>query len=99
MAEELTKHLQRLEHQSALHPLGVDTLERVEILRDLRLGEFDAGGRQPAAGRPRPSRRSLVAILDADKEGFLRNNRSLTQTAIYRAARNANYLVIFMPIR
>jgi excinuclease ABC subunit B len=67
----------------------------VEILRDLRLGEFDVlvGVNLLREGLDLPEV-SLVAIIDADKEGFLRNNRSLTQTA-GRAARNANGLVIF----
>jgi excinuclease ABC subunit B len=73
----------------------VETLERVEILRDLRLGEFDVliGVNLLREGLDLPEV-SLVAILDADKEGFLRNARSLTQTA-GRAARNSNGLVIF----
>ena len=73
----------------------VDTMERVEILRDLRLGEFDVlvGVNLLREGLDLPEV-SLVAVLDADKEGFLRNNRSLTQTA-GRAARNSNGLVIF----
>jgi excinuclease ABC subunit B len=73
----------------------VDTMERVEILRDLRLGEFDVlvGVNLLREGLDLPEV-SLVAILDADKEGFLRNDRSLTQTA-GRAARNSNGLVIF----
>jgi excinuclease ABC subunit B len=70
-------------------------MERVEILRDLRLGEFDVlvGVNLLREGLDLPEV-SLVAIIDADKEGFLRNNRSLTQTA-GRAARNSNGLVIF----
>jgi excinuclease ABC subunit B len=73
----------------------VDTMERVEILRDLRLGEFDVlvGVNLLREGLDLPEV-SLVAIIDADKEGFLRNERSLTQTA-GRAARNANGLVVF----
>ena len=73
----------------------VDTLDRVEIIRDLRLGGFDVlvGVNLLREGLDMPEV-SLVAILDADKEGFLRNTRSLTQTA-GRAARNANGLVIF----
>ena len=69
-------------------------MERVEILRDLRLGEFDVliGVNLLREGLDLPEV-SLVAILDADKEGFLRNDRSLTQTS-GRAARNANGLVI-----
>jgi excinuclease ABC subunit B len=70
-------------------------MERVEIIRDLRLGVFDVlvGVNLLREGLDLPEV-SLVAILDADKEGFLRNNRSLTQTA-GRAARNSNGLVIF----
>ena len=70
-------------------------MERVEILRDLRLGEFDVlvGVNLLREGLDLPEV-SLVAIIDADKEGFLRNERSLTQTA-GRAARNVNGLVVF----
>jgi len=95
MAEELTKYLQRLNIKVRYIHSEVDTLERVEILRDLRLGEFDVlvGVNLLREGLDLPEV-SLVAILDADKEGFLRNNRSLTQTA-GRAARNANGLVLF----
>lgn len=95
MAEELTKYLQRLNIKVRYIHSEVDTLERVEILRDLRLGEFDVlvGVNLLREGLDLPEV-SMVAILDADKEGFLRNNRSLTQTA-GRAARNANGLVIF----
>ncbi|MCB0546650.1 MAG: excinuclease ABC subunit UvrB [Phaeodactylibacter sp.] len=95
MAEELTKYLQRLNIKVRYIHSEVDTLERVEILRDLRLGEFDVlvGVNLLREGLDLPEV-SLVAILDADKEGFLRNNRSLTQTA-GRAARNSNGLVIF----
>jgi len=95
MAEELTKYLQRLSIKVRYIHSEVDTMERVEILRDLRLGEFDVlvGVNLLREGLDLPEV-SLVAILDADKEGFLRNNRSLTQTA-GRAARNANGLVIF----
>jgi excinuclease ABC subunit B len=73
----------------------VDTLERVEILRDLRLGKIDVlvGVNLLREGLDLPEV-SLVAIMDADKEGFLRNEKSLTQTA-GRAARNAEGLVIF----
>ena len=73
----------------------VDTLDRVEIIRDLRLGEFDVlvGVNLLREGLDLPEV-SLVAVLDADKEGFLRNARSLTQTA-GRAARNSNGLVVF----
>jgi len=95
MAEELTKYLGRFNIKVRYIHSEVDTLERVEILRDLRLGEFDVlvGVNLLREGLDLPEV-SLVAILDADKEGFLRNNRSLTQTA-GRAARNANGLVIF----
>ncbi|MFN9905957.1 MAG: helicase-related protein, partial [bacterium] len=74
---------------------GVDTLERVEILRQLRLGDIDVlvGVNLLREGLDLPEV-SLVAILDADKEGFLRNEKSLTQTA-GRAARNVDGLVIF----
>jgi excinuclease ABC subunit B len=95
MAEELSKYLERLQIKVRYIHSEVDTMERVEILRDLRLGEFDVlvGVNLLREGLDLPEV-SLVAILDADKEGFLRNNRSLTQTA-GRAARNANGLVIF----
>jgi excinuclease ABC subunit B len=73
----------------------VETLDRVELLRDLRLGNFDVliGINLLREGLDLPEV-SLVAVLDADKEGFLRSNRSLTQTA-GRAARNVNGKVIF----
>ena len=95
MAEELTKYLQRLSIKVRYIHSEVDTMERVEILRDLRLGEFDVlvGVNLLREGLDLPEV-SLVAVLDADKEGFLRNARSLTQTA-GRAARNSNGLVIF----
>ncbi len=95
MAEELSKYLTKLNIKVRYIHSEVDTLERVEILRDLRLGEFDVlvGVNLLREGLDLPEV-SLVAIIDADKEGFLRNNRSLTQTA-GRAARNANGLVIF----
>ncbi len=95
MAEELTKYLQRMDIKVRYIHSEVDTMERVEILRDLRLGEFDVlvGVNLLREGLDLPEV-SLVAIIDADKEGFLRNNRSLTQTA-GRAARNSNGLVIF----
>jgi len=95
MAEELTKYLVKLDVRVRYIHSEVDTLERVEILRDLRLGDFDVlvGVNLLREGLDLPEV-SLVAILDADKEGFLRNERSLTQTA-GRAARNANGLVIF----
>ena len=94
MSEELTKYLERLNIKCRYIHSEVDTLDRVEIIRDLRLGEFDVliGVNLLREGLDLPEV-SLVAILDADKEGFLRNERSLTQTA-GRAARNANGLVI-----
>lgn len=95
MAEELSKYFTKLSVKVRYIHSEVDTMERVEILRDLRLGEFDVlvGVNLLREGLDLPEV-SLVAILDADKEGFLRNTRSLTQTA-GRAARNANGLVIF----
>jgi excinuclease ABC subunit B len=94
MAEELAKYLTRLNIRCRYIHSDVDTLERVEILRDLRLGVFDVliGINLLREGLDLPEV-SLVAILDADKEGFLRSNRSLTQTA-GRAARNINGRVI-----
>jgi excinuclease ABC subunit B len=94
MAEELSRYLGRVDIRVRYIHSEVDTLERVEILRDLRLGEFDVlvGVNLLREGLDLPEV-SLVAILDADKEGFLRNERSLTQTA-GRAARNVNGLVI-----
>ena len=95
MAEELTKYLVKLHIRVRYIHSEVDTLDRVEIIRDLRLGGFDVlvGVNLLREGLDLPEV-SLVAVLDADKEGFLRNDRSLTQTA-GRAARNANGLVIF----
>ncbi len=94
MAEELSKYMAKLDIKCRYIHSEVDTLERVEILRDLRLGTFDVliGVNLLREGLDLPEV-SLVAILDADKEGFLRNQRSLTQTA-GRAARNQNGLVI-----
>ena len=94
MAEELARYLARMDVRVRYIHSEVDTLERVELLRDLRLGEFDVlvGVNLLREGLDLPEV-SLVAIIDADKEGFLRNERSLTQTA-GRAARNANGLVI-----
>ena len=95
MSEELSKYFQGLNLRCKYMHSEIDTMERVEILRDLRLGEFDVlvGVNLLREGLDLPEV-SLVAILDADKEGFLRSDRSLTQTA-GRAARNANGLVIF----
>lgn len=94
MAEELTKFLARASVKCRYIHSEVDTLERVEILRELRLGVFDVlvGVNLLREGLDLPEV-SLVAILDADKEGFLRNVRSLVQT-IGRAARNSNGKVI-----
>jgi len=94
MAEELTKYLTRIQIRCRYIHSDVDTLERVEIMRDLRLGVFDVliGVNLLREGLDLPEV-SLVAILDADKEGFLRSHRSLTQT-IGRAARHINGLAI-----
>jgi len=94
MAEELTKYMTNLDIRCRYIHSDVDTLERVEIMRDLRLGAFDVlvGVNLLREGLDLPEV-SLVAILDADKEGFLRSERSLTQTA-GRAARNINSKVI-----
>ncbi|MDH3321801.1 MAG: excinuclease ABC subunit UvrB [Flavobacteriaceae bacterium] len=90
MAEELTKYLTRIQIRCRYIHSDVDTLERVEIMRDLRLGLFDVliGVNLLREGLDLPEV-SLVAILDADKEGFLRSHRSLTQT-VGRAARHVN---------
>ncbi|ASZ10153.1 excinuclease ABC subunit UvrB [Chitinophaga pendula] len=95
MAEEMDKYLHRINVKSRYIHSEVDTLDRVEILRDLRLGNIDVlvGVNLLREGLDLPEV-SLVAILDADKEGFLRDERSLTQTA-GRAARNVDGLVIF----
>lgn len=94
MAEELTKYLTKLNVRCRYIHSEVDTLERVEILRQLRIGMFDVliGINLLREGLDLPEV-SLVAILDADKEGFLRNERSLVQT-VGRAARNVNGRVI-----
>lgn len=94
MAEELTKFMERAGVKCRYIHSEVDTLERVEILRQLRLGLYDVlvGVNLLREGLDLPEV-SLVAILDADKEGFLRNQRSLVQT-IGRAARNVNGRVI-----
>src|ERR1700748_63142 len=95
MAEEMDRYLHRIDIKSKYIHSEVDTLERVEILRQLRLGDIDVlvGVNLLREGLDLPEV-SLVAILDADKEGFLRNEKSLTQTA-GRAARNVDGLVIF----
>ena len=95
MAEDITDYYQELGIRARYLHSDIDTLERVEILRDLRLGKFDAliGINLLREGLDLPEV-SLVAILDADKEGFLRSARSLIQTS-GRAARNINGKVIF----
>jgi excinuclease ABC subunit B len=95
MAEELSKYMAGLGIKCRYIHSEVDTLDRVEILRDLRLGVFDVliGVNLLREGLDLPEV-SLVAVLDADKEGFLRSDRSLTQTA-GRAARNVEGRVIF----
>ncbi len=94
MAEELQKYLDKLGIPCRYIHSDVDTIERVEILRQLRLGDFDVliGVNLLREGLDLPEV-SLVAIIDADKEGFLRNVRSLVQT-VGRAARNVNGMVI-----
>ena len=94
MAEALTEYLENLSMKVRYMHYDIDTLERMEIIRDLRLGEFDVlvGINLLREGLDIPEV-SLVAILDADKEGFLRSETSLIQT-IGRAARNANGQVI-----
>jgi excinuclease ABC subunit B len=95
MAEEMDRYLHRINIKSKYIHSEVHTLDRVEILRQLRLGEIDVlvGVNLLREGLDLPEV-SLVAILDADKEGFLRNEKSLTQTA-GRAARNVDGIVIF----
>ncbi len=94
MAEDLTEYLKNLQIKVRYMHYDIDTIERMEIIRDLRLGEFDVlvGINLLREGLDIPEV-SLVAILDADKEGFLRSETSLVQT-IGRAARNANGTVI-----
>jgi len=94
MAEELSKYMIRLNVRCRYIHSDIDTMERVEILADLRLGKFDVliGVNLLREGLDLPEV-SLVAILDADKEGFLRSERSLVQT-VGRAARNINGRVI-----
>lgn len=95
LSEELSKYLYKINVKCKYVHSEIDTLERIEILRDLRLGNIDVliGVNLLREGLDLPEV-SLVAILDADKEGFLRDERSLTQTA-GRAARNVDGLVIF----
>ncbi len=94
MAENLTEYLENLDIKVRYMHYDIDTIERMQIIRDLRLGEFDVlvGINLLREGLDIPEV-SLVAILDADKEGFLRSETSLIQT-IGRAARNANGEVI-----
>ena len=94
MAEDLTEYLENLDIKVRYMHYDIDTIERMEIIRDLRLGKFDVliGINLLREGLDIPEV-SLVAILDADKEGFLRSETSLIQT-IGRAARNANGEVI-----
>jgi excinuclease ABC subunit B len=95
MAEELAKFLAKAGVRCRYIHSGIDTLDRVEIIRDLRIGKFDVlvGVNLLREGLDLPEV-SLVAIIDADKEGFLRDRRSMIQTA-GRAARNVNGKVIF----
>lgn len=95
MAEDLSEYLQNLQIKVAYIHSDIDSLERVEIIRKLRLGEFDVliGVNLLREGLDMPEV-SLVAVLDADKEGFLRSERSLLQVA-GRTARNSEGLVIF----
>ena len=95
MAEELTKFLNKIDVRSRYIHSDIDTIERVEIMQGLRKGLFDVlvGVNLLREGLDLPEV-SLVAIIDADKEGFLRSHRSLTQT-IGRAARNVNGKAIF----
>ena len=99
MAEELTTYLLRMGVRCNYIHSDVDTLERIQIMDDLRKGLFDVliGVNLLREGLDLPEV-SLVAILDADKEGFLRSHRSLTQTA-GRAARNVNGKVIFYAVK
>lgn len=94
MAEDLTKYLLELDTRARYMHSDIDTLERVAIIRDLRLGEFDVlvGINLLREGLDLPEV-ALVAILDADKEGFLRSERSLIQT-IGRASRNVHGMVV-----
>jgi excinuclease ABC subunit B len=94
MAEDLTRYLENMGIKARYMHFGIDTIERMEIIRDLRLGEFDVliGINLLREGLDIPEV-SLVAILDADKEGFLRSETSLVQTS-GRAARNADGTVI-----
>ena len=95
MAEELAKFLAKAGVRCRYIHSGIDTLDRVEIIRDLRIGKFDVlvGVNLLREGLDLPEV-SLVAIIDADKEGFLRDRRSMIQTA-GRAARNVHGKVIF----
>ena len=100
MAEDLTEYLENNGIKVKYIHFNIDTIERMEIVRDLRLGTFDVlvGINLLREGLDIPEV-SLVAILDADKEGFLRAERSLIQT-IGRAARNANgHVIMYAVIR
>ena len=99
MAEALTEYMHEAGIKVRYVHSDVDTLERIEIIRDLRLGVFDVliGINLLREGLDIPEC-ALVGILDADKEGYLRSRTSLVQT-IGRAARNAEGRVIYMPIR
>ena len=92
MAEELTKYLTRIDIRCHIHS-DIDTIERVEIIHELRKGMFDALIGVNLLREGLDLCISLVVILDADKEGFLRSARALTQT-VGRAARNVNGMAI-----
>ena len=98
MAEELTKYLTRIDIRCRYIHSDIDTIERVEIIHELRKGIFDVliGVNLLREGLDLPEV-SLVVILDADKEGFLRSARSLTQT-VGRAARNVNGMAIMLSL-
>lgn len=94
MAEDLTDYLKGLDIKTTYMHSDIDTIERMEIIRDLRLGKYDVlvGINLLREGLDLPEV-SLIAILDADKEGFLRSETSLIQT-VGRAARNSNGRVV-----
>ena len=93
MAEDLTEYFDENGIKVRYMHSDIDTLERIEIIRDLRLGHFDVFSWHKSIERTDIPECSLVAILDADKEGFLRSETSLVQT-IGRAARNVEEKVI-----
>ena len=99
MAEDLTEYLEENGVRVRYLHSDIDTLERIEIMRDLRLGEFDVlvGINLLREGLDIPEC-MLVAILDADKEGFLRSKTSLIQT-IGRAARNIIYQIMYIRLK